>query len=147
MYARLISFCSPTSDFQNNVFWDTAGTQYKNVNYFDIRFARPRSDVFQEVNEDSLKRRTVIYQRQRMEIQFSQLIRKELVDYFSRLGLNDTVEIYFFETQETYTITNVRFEDAGEPDDILAVCTFTFDLVATTGTACADGTWTETVCP
>ena len=147
MYARLSSYCEPSALFQNNVFWDTGGTPYINVNYLDIRFARPRLDIFQEVNEDGLKRRISVFQRQRIETDFSILVRNEFVDYFSRIGLNDTVQIDFLETGESYILQNVRMADETEPAELVGVVKFTFDLVSVTSTGCGESLYTLGACP
>lgn len=147
MYARLKSFCAPAAGFQNNVLWDTGGTTYQNVNYLDVRFARQRVDIFQELNEDGLKRRTSVFQRQRIETDFSILVRSEFVDYFSRVGLNDTVQLDFLETGESYILQNVRMADETEPSDLVGVVKFTFDLVSVTSTGCGESEYTLGVCP
>lgn len=147
MDARLKSYCSPASDFQNNVLWYPLGTPYKNVLYLDVEFGRPRIDTFQQVNEDALKNRIITSQRQRTEMSFYLLLRSNLVDFFSTLGLNDFVELEVLETGDVYTLNNVRFEDNGEEAEVVAPIKFTFDLVAVTSTGCDQTTYELGACP
>lgn len=146
MLTRLISYCSPTSGFQNNVLWDPVGNPYKNVNYLNLQLTRSRSDVFQELNENATKDRIVIFQRQRVEYDFYILARKQYLDYLSRIGLNDTVQLEFLETGETYTITNLRMADEGEPADVVGLVKFTFDLLAITSSNCDQNNYTLGSC-
>lgn len=146
MDAKLISYCSPSTGFQNNVLWDPLSNPYKNVNYLNLQLARSRSDVFQELNENANKERIVIFQRQRIEYDFYILARKQYLDYLSRIGLNDTVEIQFLETGETYIVQNFRMADEGDVADVVGLVKFTFDLVSITSSNCSQNNYTLGPC-
>ena len=144
MDAIFKTFCD-LDGFKNNVYWGGL-TPYRNINYFDIELCRSKADVFQQVDEDQLQNRTVIYQRVRVEEFFTLPLRSHLVDYFSRLGTNDTVEMTILQTNEKFTLTNLRFEDNGEIGDVVNSCLMTFDLEATTAGNCADTEYSVVPC-
>jgi hypothetical protein len=142
MDAKILAFCASDSNFKNNTNW----TSYKNAVYLNVEFARPRIDTFQDINEDSLKNRTVTFQRQRVEQSFFLPVRSYLVDFFSTLGFNDTVLLYILETNEAFQLSNVVFADNGDAGAIVAASSFTFDITSITGSGCDDMNYETTPC-
>lgn len=145
MDAKLISYSPFPVVFKNNVLW-SGDVQYRNEIFLKIELTRPRVDTFQEVNENALKNRTVTYQRQRIEMSFYALVRNCLVDFYSRIGLNDIVQLYIYDTGETFTLTNVRFADTGEEGDAVNSVSFTFDAESVTAQNCEQSNYTIAPC-
>jgi hypothetical protein len=143
MDAKLTSYCNGV--FKNNTLW-TAAAIYKNVFYLNVELARPRVDTFQNVNENALKNRIVTFQRQRIEMTFYTALRSCLVDFFSRIGMNDVVELFIYETAETFTLTNVRFADQGDEADLVSSVSLTFDAESITAQNCEQTNYTIAVC-
>jgi hypothetical protein len=134
MDTKFQTFCD-IDGFKNNVYWGGV-TPYKNTNWFDVELVRGKSDLFQDIDENQLQDRVITYQRVRMEQFFSLPLRSYLVDYFSRLGTNDTVEMTILETAQKFVLTNLRFEDNGDAADIVSSCKMTFDLTSVNARDC-----------
>lgn len=145
MDAKIIAY-NPNSSVSNNVWWGVPLFPFKLVVYADIEFARGTTETFQEVNEDALKNRTIVYQRQRTENSFYLFVRGYLLDFFSSLCLCKTIQITFLETGETFDITNLRFEDEGEPDEIISTGKFIFDMNSIYASGCTQSEFIETSC-
>jgi hypothetical protein len=137
MDCKLVAYCN-NSPFQNNTLWNDGDDLYKSIVFADVELARPKADVFQEINENRLQDRVIIYQRQRMEQSFYLLLRSYCLDFFAALGLNDVVELHILSTGETYILNNLRMEDNGDVSDVVNSCVFTFDNLSVTGAVCGN---------
>lgn len=147
MKAKLTFYNTPTSEFQGNVYWGTAPTNdYVNVLWVDVEFARPRLDVFQEVDEDQLKNRIPTYQRQRVESNFDLTLRPYMVDIASRIGLHTYVKLTILSTGEVFDLTNVRYEDNGDRGEVLATGTINFDMESVQDNQCQQTSLTVVPC-
>lgn len=138
MDAKLRAYCS--NDFQNSVYWGGANP-YQNYIYLNVELARPAADVFIDSTENQLKDRVILFQRQRLTQSFYLLVRKHLVDFFSRLGISDTIELTFLATGQTFTLKDLEFEDEGDAADVLAVGRFFFNVESATGRDCEETTY------
>ena len=147
MEAKLKAYCSPDK-VQTNVFWGfSASSQEFTIDlFFNIEFARSASDLYQEISEDSLKNRVVVYQRQRTENYFEIILRSYMIGVLASLVVCETVEIEFLPTGETFTMSNVRFEDTGEGGEIIGVGKCTFDIESVFGSGCEQTEFTQVAC-
>ena len=147
MDAKLIIGSSPTTTggFKNNVLWGNPKF-FSVVLWLNVELTRPLIDTFQEVDENQLKDRIITYQRQRASVSFFFELRAALVDFFSKVGMKDSVVLQLLETGEIFTLSNVRFEDGGTLGEVVGVCSFTFDMNSVTASNCGDTTLVLTPC-
>lgn len=145
MDARLRCSSESPIVFKNNVLW-TGAVSYASIIHLNVELTRPRIDIFQEVDENQLKGRIVTYQRQRQEMSFYTFVRNCFVDFYSRIGLNDVVTLYLFDTGETFVLTNLRFSDTGTEGDKVNSVSFTFDAESVTAQNCEQSNYTIAPC-
>lgn len=144
MDAKLSFYDNTSWPFKKHTYW---GDSFKTVLYLELALSRPSFDVFQQINEDQLQVQEITYQREIPTYSVPLLFINPLLDQMQRIGFHDTVELYFFDTGETFTLTNVAFEDEGDASDNLLPSRLTFQMTAVTDTNCADTEYSVIVCP
>ena len=144
MDAKLSFYDNTSWVFKKHTYW---GDSFKTVLYLELALSRPTFDVFQEINEDQLQSQEIVYQREIPTYSVPLLFINPLLDQMQRIGFHDTVELFVYDTQETFTLSNVSYEDEGAPSDNLLPSRLLFQMQAVTDKNCADHEYSVIICP
>lgn len=111
MQTRLKYKSTVSNNFSQFTYW---GDGYENVIYLDINFDRPIFETFEEVDENEIGGKTILFKSYTQKETFSFLAISPIVSMLAALPMHTDKELEIIETGETYTITNITVNDTAD---------------------------------